>query len=220
MRKKSLSEIVDISVPLLAGMPVYPGNTALRIVPLRRMERGDPNNLSGLECGLHTGTHVDAPLHFLAGGSSVDQLPLDAMLGEAVVAYLPGVDSITADMLARLALPEGTIRLVLRTRNSDLWESGVTEFRKDFVALTSDAAQWLVKQGIRLIGVDYLSVQCYGDGPLTHRVLLEAGIVIVEGLNLAGVAAGRYELICLPLLLHGAEGAPARAILRTLPACD
>jgi len=220
MRKKGSSEIVDISVPLLPEMPVWPGDGGIRIVPVKRMATGDTNNLSRLDCAVHAGTHVDAPWHFLENGSTVEQLPLDAMIGEAFVAYLPEVDVITADTLARLALPEDTTRLLLHTRNSELWETGVSEFRKDFVALRSDAAQWLVDHGIRLIGVDYLSVHRYGDGPLTHQILLRAAIIIVEGLNLAGVAAGKYELICLPLRLNGADGAPARAVLRRLLARD
>jgi arylformamidase len=198
-------------------MPVWPGNSGVRIVPVKRMATGDKNNLSRLECGVHTGTHVDAPWHFLEEGSTVEQLPLDVMIGEAFVAYLPEVDIITAETLARLTLPDGTTRLLLHTRNSELWETGITEFRKDFTALTSDAAQWLVDQGIRLIGVDYLSVHRYGDGPLIHQILLKAGIIIIEGLNLTDVAPGKYELICLPLRLDGAEGAPARAVLRKLP---
>jgi len=211
-----LSEIVDISVPLLPRMPVWPGNTGVRIVPVRRMATGDKNNLSRLDCGIHTGTHVDAPWHFLEDGSTAEQLSLDAMMGEAFVAYLPEVDVITAETLVQLVLPGDTTRLLLRTRNSELWETGVTEFRKDFVALTSDAAQWLVDQGIRLIGVDYLSVHRYGDNAPTHQILLRAGLIIVEGLNLTGVTPGKYELICLPLRLNGADGAPARAVLRTL----
>lgn len=217
LRSKSLSKIIDISVPLLPGMPVWPGDGDFRIVPVKRMAAGDKNNLSRLDYGVHTGTHVDAPWHFLEDGSTAEQLPLDTMIGEAFVAYLPEVDVITAETLARLMLPNGTTRLLLHTRNSELWEMGVTEFRKDFVALTSDAAQWLVDQGIRLIGVDYLSVHRYGDGPLIHQILLRAGIIIVEGLNLTGVATGAYELICLPLRLCGADGAPTRAVLRRLP---
>lgn len=215
-----MSEIVDISVPVLPGMPVWPGDSDVRLVPVKRMATGDKNNSSRLDCNVHTGTHVDAPWHFLDDGSTSEQLPLDAMMGEAFVAYLPEVDAITAETLFQLTLPAGTTRLLLRTRNSELWETGVTEFRKDFVALTSDAAQWLVDRGIRLIGVDYLSVHRYGDNAPTHQILLRAGIVIVEGLNLAVVAPGKYELICLPLRLDGADGAPARAVLRRLPARD
>ena len=215
--ERILSDIIDISVPLIAGMPVWPGDGDIRIVPVKRMARGDKNNVSRLDCGVHTGTHVDAPWHFLEDGSTAEQLPLDVMMGEAFVAYLPEVDVVTAETLARLKLPKDTTRLLLHTRNSELWEAGVTEFRKGFVAMTSDAAQWLADQGIRLIGVDYLSVHRYGDGPLTHQILLRAGIVIIEGLNMAGVASGTYELICLPLRLNGADGAPARAVLRRLP---
>jgi len=204
-------------VPLETRMPVWPGNTGVRLLPLKRMADGDTSNLSAVECGLHTGTHVDAPGHFIEDGATVEQMSLDTLIGRAHVAHLPEAGTVTADTLAGLALPEGTTRLLLRTRNSELWEKGVTEFRKDFTALTGDAAQWLVDHGLRLVGVDYLSVQHYGDSPLVHQVLLRAGIVIVEGLNLARVPAGEYELICLPPRLVGAEGAPARAILRTLP---
>lgn len=210
-------DIIDISVPLLPEMPVWPGDGDFRIVPVKRMAKGDKNNLSRLDCGLHTGTHVDAPWHFLEEGNTVEQLPLDAMIGEAFVAHLPQVEIIAADTLVRLALPNGTTRLLLHTRNSDLWKRGVTEFNRDFVALTSDAAEWLVNRGIRLIGVDYLSVSPYGDGPQIHQILLRAGIVIIEGLNLTGVEPGKYELICLPLRLNDADGAPARAVLRKLP---
>jgi arylformamidase len=137
-------------------------------------------------------------------------------VGEAYVADLPDVETITASSLEHLALPPGVTRLLLRTRNSALWAGEMGAFREDYTALTSDAAQWVVDRGIRLIGVDYLSVQHYHDGPLTHQILLHAEVVILEGLNLGHVAPGEYELLCLPLKLVGADGAPARAILRTL----
>jgi arylformamidase len=158
---------------------------------------------------------VDAPRHFIEGGSTVEQLPLEVMVGDAFVAYLPEVTEITAGVLAGLNLPEGTERLLLRTRNSELWAEETTEFMKDYVALTETGAQWVVERQIRLIGVDYVSVQRYGDGPLTHQILLEAGVVILESLNLADVKAGWYELICLPLKLVDADGSPARAVLRS-----
>lgn len=181
--------------------------------PIRRMAAGDPDNVSQLDCDVHAGTHVDAPWHFLEDGITVEQLPLDTMIGQAVVAFLPGVEAIAANDLAGLALPPGAKRLLLRTRNSELWAGGVTEFGEDYVALTADAARWVVDQGIRLIGVDYLSVQRYDDSPLIHQVLLGAGVVILEGLNLADVQPGNYKLICLPLKLVGSEAAPARAVL-------
>jgi arylformamidase len=139
------------------------------------------------------------------------------MVGDALVAYLPEVTEITAGVLGDLTLPEGTERLLIRTHNSELWAEETTEFMKDYAALTETGAQWVVEHRIRLIGVDYVSVQRYGDGPLTHQILLEAGVVILEGLSLIDVAPGRYELICLPLKLVDADGAPARAVLRSIP---
>jgi arylformamidase len=194
-------------------MPIWPGSVGLRLVRTKRLEAGDPANVSRLDCDVHVGTHVDAPWHFLENGSTVEQLSLDVLIGPVVVAYLPEVSAITAGDLDDLGLPPGTRRLLLRTQNSELWAARVTEFKKDYVALTADAARWVAEHGIRLIGVDYLSVQRYGDSTLTHQILLEAGVIILECLNLAGVQPGGYELICLPLKLVGAEGAPARAAL-------
>jgi len=198
-------------------MPTWPGTTGFRLLAVKRMASGDSANDSRIECDIHAGTHVDAPWHFLENGCTAEQLPLDILIGPTTVAYLPDAAIITPSELAGLHLLKSTRRLLLRTRNSGLWAAGESEFKKDYVALTPDAAQWLVDRGIRLIGVDYLSVQRYGDGPDTHRILLEAGVVVLEGLNLAEVQPGAYELLCLPLRLVGAEGAPARAVLRKLP---
>ena len=195
-------------------MPVWPGSGGFRLTRTSRLETGDEANVSRLGRDVHVGTHVDAPWHYLDNGNTVEQLPLDTLIGPAIVAYLPEADPVTASGLAGLALPPDTERLLLRTLNSELWAAGVTDFREDYVALTVDAARWVVEQGIRLIGVDYLSVQRYDDGPLTHQILLRADLIVLEGLNLADVEPGSYELICLPLCLVGAEGAPARAVLR------
>jgi hypothetical protein len=135
------------------------------------LEAGAPANVSRLECGVHVGTHVDAPWHFWEDGATVKQLPLDVLIGPVIVAYLPEVSAVTVSDLANLALPPGTKRLLLRTRNSELWAAGVTEFREDYVALTADAARWVMDQGIRLIGMDYLSAQRYNDSPLVHQNL-------------------------------------------------
>jgi arylformamidase len=197
-------------------MPIWPDSTGFHLSRTQKLEDGSPSNVSRLDCDVHAGTHVDAPRHLLENGATAEQLPLEILIGPTTVAYLPHADAITADDLAALNLPAGTERLLLRTRNSELWAAGASEFCKDYAALTADAARWLVERGIRLIGVDYLSVQRYGDSPLTHQLLLEAGIVLLEGLNLAGIAPGEYELICLPLNLVGAEAAPARAVLRQL----
>jgi arylformamidase len=194
-------------------MPTWPGSAGVRLTRAKSQAAGDSSNESQLDCGVHTGTHVDAPWHFLENGSTVEQLPLDVLIGQAIVAYLPGVSAITASDLGDLVLPPSTKRLLLRTSNSDLWAEGMAEFRKDYVALTADAARWVVDQGVRLIGVDYLSVQRYDDSSITHQILLGANVIIVEGLNLIDVKPGSYELVCLPLKLVGSDGAPARAVL-------
>ena len=213
-----MADYLDISLTISPDLPHWPGSPLPELSRRRDMRRGDAVNDSTLVCGVHTGTHVDAPLHFLADGADVTQLSLDVLIGPAVVATLPEVDAVTADDLEALNLPVDTRRLLLRTRNSECWRRGDRDFRPDFVALTTDAARWIVAQGIRLIGVDYLSVQIFRGDPQTHIALLQAGVVIVEGLNLAEVAAGAYELICLPLKLANAEGAPARAVLKRLAA--
>ncbi|MBW1791170.1 MAG: cyclase family protein [Deltaproteobacteria bacterium] len=209
-----MMKIIDISLPLSPSLPVWPGSLGIQLNWSQRMESGDECNNSVLNCDTHVGTHMDAPFHFLEDGETVDRLSLDILIGPAFVAYLPGAKKITPDELSGLSLPAGTERLLIRTRNSELWVSRITEFRKDFVALTTEGAQWLVDRGIRLVGVDYLSVGSYNkNGAITHRNLLEAGVVILEGLNLYGIDPKIYELICLPLKIVGAEGAPARAVL-------
>ena len=215
-----MENIIDITVPLTTEMPIWPGFKGIRITPIKRMDRGDSFNISRLDCNLHTGTHVDAPSHFLQNGTTVKQLPLDVLVGPSYVAHLPDAADITADDLSDLNLPSGIERLLLRTRNSELWAAKTTRFNKDFVALTYDAAQWIVDKGIRLIGVDYLSVQRYRDDARTHQILLGADTIALEGLNLSNVKSGFYELICLPLRLVGADGAPIRAILRQMPQLD
>lgn len=206
--------LIDISLPLFGRMITWPDSTGYRLLPVRQIEKGDPVNVSRLDCDVHTGTHIDAPKHHFQGGYSVDRIPLDTLVGHAQVCYLPEARMVSSGELAALALPQDTRRLLLRTSNSERWAKGESGFFQDYVALTADAARWLVDHQVRLIGMDYLSVQRYDDGPLTHQILLEAGVVILEGLNLAGVSPGHYELLCLPLNLVGAEAAPARTILR------
>jgi len=212
-----LENIIDITVPLTTEIPIWPGCKGIQITPTMRMDEGDSSNISRLDCNLHTGTHVDAPRHFLQNGTTVEQLPLDVLVGPSYVAHLPDAADITAGDLTDLNLPSGIERLLLRTRNSELWAAKTTEFRENFVALTHEAAQWIVDKGISLIGVDYLSVQRYCDDSRTHQILLGADTIVLEGLNLSNVKTGFYELICLPLKLVGTEAAPARAILRQIP---
>jgi arylformamidase len=212
--------ILDISVPLNENTPTWPGSPGVRVRRYKRLEDGNDCNNSCLECDLHAGTHVDAPSHFLRHGPTVDKLSLGVLIGPAFVVDMGDIKRITAQDLDQCVRFSGVKRLLLKTSNSEIWRKGVREFKKDFVALAADAARWVVDRGdIALIGVDYLSVQCYADGPETHRILLEGGLIIVEGLNLAGVSPGAYEFICLPIALSGVEGAPARAVLRTPEAC-
>ena len=141
---------------------------------------------------MHSGTHVDAPRHFFDDGKTVAELSLDAMVGPVYVAFLPNYKTITPEKLGSINLPQDTERLLLRTRNSEFWKSGVTDFRKDYTALTAGAAQWIVDRGLKLIGIDYLSIQCFNDKPGTHKILLKSNVTIIEGLNLANVSPGKY----------------------------
>lgn len=195
-------------------MPVWPGSAGFNLAWTNRLDHGDHCNNSSISCDTHVGTHLDAPLHFIRDGSSVDCLPLDILIGPCQVVNFPGKTQITCNDLTPLNLKKNTSRLLLRTDNSNLWDSNRNDFEENFVALTPDAAHWIVKNDIRLVGTDYLSVGSYRDGDKTHQILLEAGVVILEGLNLHGVAPDIYELICLPLKISSAEGAPARAVLR------
>ncbi len=206
--------IYDISLPLSQNLPVWPGDPALDIHLLESMEAGAHANVSGMSTGVHIGTHVDAPHHFLNDGRTVEQLALNALVGPCYVAQLPDdIDGIDAEVLEGIPVPPGVERVLFGTRNSHLWARGETGFQKDFVALSEDGAEWLVERKVRLVGIDYLSIAPFGDSEPTHLTLLKAGVVIVEGLDLSGVLRGFYDLYCLPLKLVGAEGAPARAIL-------
>ncbi len=207
-------KIFDISLSIAPNLPVWPGDPEVVFSQTMSLEAGDVANVSHISCCVHTGTHVDAPCHFINGGATVDQLPLDVLIGPAYVGNLPDVVEVSPADLEQMKIPHHMLRLLLRTRNSELWAHGTTEFIPDYVALTPQAAEWVVDRGIRLVGVDYLSVQRFRDPePTTHRTLLAAGVIILEGLNLSNVPAGLYQLICLPLKLVGSDGAPARAVL-------
>jgi arylformamidase len=192
----------------------WPGDPPVEVSRQLSIERGDPANLSAVSMSAHTGTHVDAPLHFIAGGAPVDEVPLDAAIGRARVIEIADPEAVGADELRGHAPRRGE-RLLLKTRNSARrwWEEG---FDEDFVHVDPAAAELLAEAQVALVGVDYLSVGGMQSGAETHRHLLGAGIWIVEGLELSEVAPGDYELICLPLRLAGADGAPARALLRAL----
>jgi len=211
-----VTDFIDITLTLRSDMPLWPNTAPLHVSPSMRISAGDEYNVSRFECDLHTGTHIDAPWHCTADGLTVDQLPLEVLIGPALVVNLPHRPVITSLDLDALGVSPTIERLLLRTDNSELWRSNVAEFREDYVGLDKGAAEWVARHGIRLLGTDYLSVEPYGRGPVAHRLLLGADVVLLEGLNLADVDPGLYELICLPIKLEGADGAPARAVLRTL----
>jgi arylformamidase len=211
--KRRTMRIHDISLPISESLVVWPGDPAIRITQPSHLDKGDVATVTRLDMSAHTGTHVDAPAHFISGGWGVDTLDLNVLVGPALVVHALEADALTAAVLAGLPIPPGTERLLFRTRNSDRWARGEREFDKDFVAITEDGARWLVERGVRLVGVDCLSVGPFDEPVPTHRILLEAGVIAVEGLNLSNIAPGLYQFVCLPLKIVGGDGAPARAIL-------
>ncbi len=208
-----MTDPIDISLRLHAGMPVWPGSAGVAIDQTRTIATGNPANESKLEMDVHCGTHVEAPLHFIDGAEPMSTISLKVLVGPARVEHVEAADAIGPAELA--GVPRGTERLLLRTKNSDRWHA-TEPFREDYVALTLDGARWIAEHGIKLVGVDYLSVQRWGDDPETHRVLMRAGVAILEGIDLSGAPAGDYRLTCLPLRLETTEAAPARAILEPL----
>ena len=204
--------VIDISLPIHPGMVLYEGDPGVEVIPRLEIARGDTANVSFLSMGSHTGTHVDAPAHFLEGGATVEALALDILIGPALVAEVGSAPLIGRRDLEPLPL-EGVSRLLLKTRNSSLWARGA--FTREFVALDLDGARYLAERGLGLIGIDYLSIESFhAPGHPVHRHLLGAGMVILEGLDLARVTPGAYELVCLPLPVRGIDGAPCRAVLR------
>ena len=205
--------IYDISLPISASLPVWPGAPRANLTQLSHLAEGDRVTKHVLTTDVHTGTHVDAPSHFLLDGANVDVLDLNVLVGPALVVEALDVDLLSADVLQGLAIPRGTQRVLFHTRNSDRWARGEREFSPDYVGIADDGARWLVERGVRLVGVDYLAVAPYSDTGPTHRTLLGAGVIVVEALDLSGITPGIYQLVCLPLRIAGIEGAPARAIL-------
>ena len=191
---------------------IYPGDPEIAFRTHSSIDRGDPANVTALALGSHSGTHVDAPSHFLPGASPVDRIPLERLIGPAVVLDLPAeVTSVGASDLARQDL-RGQRRVLLRTRNSTA--PAGTQFTPHYCALAPDGAEYLIGGGIELVGIDALSIEPFGSADFAvHHLLLGRGVVIVEGLDLSAVSAGVYQLVCLPLRLQGLDGAPARAVL-------
>jgi len=209
-----MSDYLDISLPLSSRLPVWPGDPALVVERFVSMDQGALANVSRL-CGtVHIGTHIDAPDHFLNNGRTVAQVDLNACLGPVWVLDLEDIPRIDRAALEAAWPAAAPTRVLFKTRNSRWWAQGVSTFREDYVALTPDGAEFLVQQGIRLVGIDYLSIAPYEDPVPTHQILLQAEVVILEGVRLDHVNPGLYDLYCLPLNIPEAEGAPARALLK------
>lgn len=207
-----VTKIFDISMPVATGGVIYPGNPPIQITPASELSKGDSSNLSLLSFGSHTGTHIDAPRHFFDAGTTVDRLSLNALIGPAeVVTVGSEIMAVTADMLRPYELHSAE-RVLIRTRNSGFINDPT--FHQDYTYLAPDGAEYLASLGVKLVGVDYLSIEQFHSGHhKTHRTLLERGVIIVEGLDLSAVGPGSYAFCCLPLKLVGLDGAPARAVL-------
>jgi arylformamidase len=207
-----VSDWIDISVPLQSGMPHWPGDPVPAMERALNMDRGDVCNARHLRMSAHTGTHMDAPLHFIANGESIDRMPIIATVGPARLIEIENPDFITPEELARHDIRPGE-RLLFKTRN--MWDNPT--FTKTFVHCNAAAGRYLVDRKVQTVGIDYLSIGAYErDGVETHQILLGAGIWVIEGLNLAHVQPGNYDLICLPLKILGGDGAPARAVVRKI----
>jgi len=205
----------DISLLISPDLAVWPDDPSIELIRKSRIEDGSDSNTTHLQMSAHAGTHIDAPYHFLESGETVDNISLDLMIGRAYVLYVPGVKIITREILEKSSIPPRTKRILFKTDNSEIWASGDSgKFDEGYVSLAADAAKYMIQRGVKLVGIDYLSISPFTDQVPTHKTLLEAGVVILEGLNLAEVSQGRYTLYCLPLKLAGSDGAPARAILQ------
>jgi arylformamidase len=192
-------------------LPVYPGDSPFTIAPSSCIAGGDLANVSTVTLSSHSGTHLDPPRHFSDNGIPVDEIPLERLIGKAQVVEILGVTMIGREQLSRLIVA-GVERLLLKTDSSELWKR--SEFKEDFTALSVDGARYLLESGVKLIGIDYLSVESVRGNGEVHRILLDNDVLILEGINLAEVTPGEYELICLPLRIKGGDGAPVRALLR------
>jgi arylformamidase len=204
--------VIDITVPLRERMPTYDSEPGPTLEFTRHLSEGASSTVSVLSLGSHTGTHVDAPAHFVEGRETIDAIPADVLVGEAFVVEHAGDGHVTAADLEGLGVPDDCERLLVKTGNGALWEDDA--FHSDFIALAPDAAEWLLSRGVRLVGIDYLSIEQYHASPhAVHGGLLGAGVVVLEGVDLREVEPGPYLLVCAPLKVVGAEGAPARAFL-------
>jgi arylformamidase len=210
-------KIIDISVPITTTMPVWPGDPSIDLVQISSITSGDSANVTRITMSVHTGTHIDAPKHFIESGITIDQIPLDRLMGEVLVIEIdPQVNVISETVLK--AHPNidqllTTKKVLFHTRNSNLWEQFPDSFEQNFVGIDTSGAHYLQQFNLDLVGIDYLSIAPYDDTELPHQILLSGGSILLEGLDLSDAPGGIYELFCLPLNILGCEGSPARVFL-------
>ena len=213
------SKYYDITVPITSDMLIWPGDPKVTLRQVSSISQGASSNISQLRMSVHTGTHIDAPKHFLDDGNTIDRISLKQLIGPVfVMVFEEEISLITKETITKhkdFDILSDIKKVLFKTRNSRLWHSDSKLFRKDFVGLDHSAAQLLADLGMELVGVDYLSIATFNETEEPHKILLEQGVVLLEGIDLTGVPQGSYELYCLPLLLQGCEGSPARVILKS-----
>jgi arylformamidase len=206
--------VYDVSMPISADTPRWPGSIRYSLKSEKNITSGGLCNETSLTMGVHFGTHIDAPLHFIEDGSSVDMVALDVLVGDACLVDMSGVDRIMKRTLEAADIPIDCKRLLIKTDNSKLLIDGKATFNENYVALDITACEWIVEKGIQLVGIDYLSIESFNADYSVHKYLLSNDVVILEGLKLNEIHSDNYELICLPMKIMGAEAAPARVLLR------
>jgi len=206
--------IIDISIPLSEKTPVWEGDKGISISRVEKIEEDSDFNVSRIELGVHAGTHIDAPFHVFEDGDTVNQIPLDILIGSVQVVEIPnGISVIDKNCLMNLNFQDGIDRILFKTSNSIYWETDPFSFHKEYVAINSEGAEYIADMDLRLVGVDYFSVSSYDDLKQPHLILLDRGIVLLENIDLSQVVLGIYKLICLPLKIIDTDGAPVRAVL-------
>lgn len=203
----------DITLTITEDLPTWPGDPRIKLKRISQIKKGEMANLTQISTSVHMGTHVDAPDHFLDNGITVEDIPLTSLVGPAEVFELTTDQDITGDDLREAGITGETKRLLIKTSNSLFWAEGLRDFQEKFIALDAGAAAYLAECGLEVVGIDYLSIAPFTDPEPTHRILLEAGILIIEGLDLSGIEPGPYRLLCLPLKIGDSDGAPARVLL-------
>lgn len=214
--EKYTMQIIDITIPLSNQTPVWEGDKGVHIRRVAKIEMGSEFNVSRMELGVHAGTHIDSPFHLINAGNTVDQIPLESLIGDVQVVQVSSrYDVINEKCLKELDINPAIERILFKTSNSDFWENDPYSFNTDYIALNTDGAKFLADSGMRLVGVDYFSISSFDDLTKPHMILLENNTVLLENIDLRNVFPGVYQLICLPLKLVGTDGAPVRAILMT-----